>query len=37
MSHTLLRLASAPGVRRVLGRLLTPPSDAIALPDYGVA
>jgi 2-polyprenyl-6-methoxyphenol hydroxylase-like FAD-dependent oxidoreductase len=34
LGHTVLRLATAPGVRRVLGRLLTPPSDAIALPDY---
>lgn len=32
--HGVLRLTTTPGVRRLLGPLLTPPSDALTLPDY---
>jgi 2-polyprenyl-6-methoxyphenol hydroxylase-like FAD-dependent oxidoreductase len=32
--HAVLRFATAPGVSRLLGRLLSPPSDAIELPDH---
>ncbi|OJH35796.1 FAD-dependent monooxygenase [Cystobacter ferrugineus] len=37
LGHTVLRLATAPGVRQLLGRLLTPPAEIISLPDYGVS
>lgn len=37
LSHAVLRLATAPGVRQLLGRLMTPPAEAITLPDYPVA
>lgn len=35
--HSVLRLATAPGVRQLIGRFITPPAEAITLPDYPVA
>ena len=32
--RTVLRFATAPVMRRIMGRLLSPPADAIDLPDY---
>lgn len=34
MGHAVLKLATAPGFRNVLGKLLSPKADAIELPDY---
>lgn len=34
VGHAVLRVATAPGVRQVLGRLLVPPAESFTLPDY---
>lgn len=35
IGHAVLKLATAPGFRSVLGKFLSPKADAIDLPDYG--
>ncbi|MFM9380990.1 FAD-dependent monooxygenase [Pseudomonas sp. UV AK001] len=35
LGHTVLRLASAPGFKRLFGKILSPKADAIELPEYG--
>ena len=37
LQHTVLRLATAPGVRQLLGRFMSPPAESFSLPDYGPA
>ena len=34
--HAVLRAATRPIVKRVIGRFISPPADAIELPDYGL-
>ncbi|TDV67970.1 FAD-dependent monooxygenase [Pseudomonas sp. LP_7_YM] len=36
LGHAVLRMATAPGFKRLLGRFLSPKADAIDLPDYDV-
>jgi len=35
LGHGVMRLASAPGFRRLFGKILSPKADAIELPEYG--
>ena len=35
IGHAVLRMATAPGFKTVLGKFLSPKADAIDLPDYG--
>jgi 2-polyprenyl-6-methoxyphenol hydroxylase-like FAD-dependent oxidoreductase len=34
LGHAVLRLASAPGFKRLFGKILSPKADAIELPEY---
>ncbi|MBK5533595.1 FAD-dependent monooxygenase [Pseudomonas sp. TH08] len=34
LGHAVLRLATAPGFKRLFGKILSPKADAIELPDY---
>ncbi|WGS48519.1 hypothetical protein LFL96_12040 [Paraburkholderia sp. D15] len=37
IGQAVLRMATAPGFKAVLGKFLSPKADAIDLPDYGNA